>query len=270
MRSPALALWVFLLLLQPCFPAMAVEEGGVRLGGKASENTATPRLEELMRAKRADRGKNAANRATARARVLEDAAKTLGFQEGFKWHHEILMQSTEVRSAEFDRIFDFRRLLIDDRVLPPVIRWTGPSMSLESDSYATEVEAQYRIVSPARIVSSAPTWRSYLEVETEVLKPADEILPADSTESAIWRENLLKGWSEGVQHAETVFELSMNKLVSDFRGILRFKMLADKGLVSVPILAKGDLGIQVGKNVLNLEQKTFRITVPAEFKKMEK
>jgi len=61
----------------------------------------------------------------------------------------------------------------------------------------------------------------------------------------------------------------MTRLMSAFRGILRFKMLADKGLVSVPVLAQGDLGVQVGDNVLNVDQKTFRITVPAEFKRLE-
>jgi len=226
------------------------------------------RLEELSEIRRT-RKKSADKRHTARMKVLGDTARTLGFQEGFKWQYQLLMDEAEKREDRFAKIFDFRRLLIDNRVLPPVIRWSGPAMRLESDSYATEVEAQYRIVAPARIVSNPPSWRDYIEVEAEVLRPADEILPATSAEADVWKEMIHEGWGEGVEHARTVFEMSMTRLVSDFRGILRFKMLADKGLVSVPVLAQGDLGVQVGDNVLNVDQKTFRITVPAEFKRLE-
>lgn len=275
-RRPLVGVLMFMacLVIGTISPSCASEaENGVLVGKSRMENAdfaaSSERLEKLMQSRRKGKSK-VSEHVSARAKVMGETAHTLGFQEGLKWQYEKLMASAEARTAEFERIFDFRRLLIDKRVLPPVIRWSGPAMSLESDSYATEVEAQYRIVSPARIVSAPPSWRDYLQMSTEVLEPANEILPSNSEESVIWREKIQEGWNEGVSHARTVFEMSMNRLVSDFRGILRFKMLADRGLVSVPILAQGDLGIQIGENVLNMDQKTFRITVPAEFKGMEK
>lgn len=229
-------------------------------GFPSSEN----RLQELLGKTRQKKSKN--DGLSARARAMSEAAHTLGFQEGFKNEYEKLLEKAEARRAEFEKIFDFRRLLIDGKVLPPVIRWSGPAMELHSDTDATEVEAQYRIDAPARLVLSPPSYLDYLQNPTEVLEPANEILPSNSGERELWKEEILAGWEEGANHAHVVMDMAFDKLVSDYRGILRFKMLADKGLVSVPILAQGNLGIQVGDNVLNMDQKVFRITIPASFR----
>lgn len=271
MKKIALLL-LLCLVASPEARAMSTDAEGVRVASSRrhvlGDSEAEKRLDEISSARRT-RKQNASTRDTARMRVVGDTAHTLGFQEGFKLEYERLMAEADAQDHKFEKIFDFRRLLIDGRVLPPVIRWSGQGMRLESDSFATEIEAQYRIVSPARIVSSPPSWRSYLEADTEVMLPADEILPDNSTEADVWKERIREGWAEGTEHARQVFELSMDRLVSDYRGILRFKMLSDKGLVSVPVLARGDLGIQVGDDVLNMGQKTFRITVPAEFRLVE-
>lgn len=221
------------------------------------------RLQELMGKTRQKKTRN--DGLSARSRAMCEAARTLGFQEGFKAEYEKLLAEAESKRTEFERIFDFRRLLIDGKVLPPVIRWSGPAMELHSDTDATAVEAQYRIEAPARLVMSPPSYLDYLQNPTEVLEPANEILPSNSAERALWKSEILEGWDEGVEHARIAMEMAFDKLVGDYRGILRFKMLADRGLVSVPILARGDLGIQVGDNVLSMDQKIFRITIPASF-----
>ena len=206
-------------------------------------------------------------RATSiRIKVLTDTAQTLGFQRGFRWRYEQIYQAADVRSLEFDRIFNFGALLIKNRVLPPVIQWADKAVNIESDDYATSVEAQYRIVRPARIVSTPPSWRGYLMMDLEALEVAPEIYPTSGEENKTWRSSIEKGWQEGVEHACDVFRMNMDQLVAEYRGMLRFKMLTDQGLVSVPTLAEGNLGVQVGENVLNINHKTFRITVPAAFR----
>lgn len=230
----------------------------------SSEVEAEKRIADLLNMKRKKKSKKEG--LSARSRTMAEAASTLGFQEGFKYEYEKLLAEAESRSSEMERIFDFRRLLIDGKVLPPVIRWSGPLMELHSDTDATQVDAQYRIEAPARLVMSPPSFRDYLQTSTEVLQPANEILPDNSAERSLWKEEALAGWNEGVAHARTVMDLAFDRLISDYRGILRFKMLADQGLVSVPILARGDLGIQVGDDVLSVDQKVFRITLPASFK----
>lgn len=205
-----------------------------------------------------------------RVKVLIESAHTLAFQAGVKWRYNILMQAIEARQNEFNRIFSFSPLLIEGRVLPPVIQWADKSTTVETNDYATSVDAQYRIISPARIVSTPPSWRDYLCFNFEALETvAPEVLPNTSKEREAWQKAVLKGWGAGVTHANEIFILNMEKLISEYRGILRFKMLADKGIVSIPILAEGNLGVQIGDNVLNVNQQTFRITVPAAFRVAE-
>jgi defect-in-organelle-trafficking protein DotC len=206
---------------------------------------------------------------SARAKVLANTAHALGFQRGFDWRYKLIMTAVAAHEHDFDRIFNFAPLLINQRVLPPVIRWADKAVNIESDNFATEVEAQYRIIEPARIVSTPPSWRGYLEMGDGELNASPEISPNTSEEQGLWRGAVEEGWNEGMSHADEVFEMNMARLISDYRGILRFKMLSDKGLVSVPVLAEGNLGIQVGRDVLNVGQKTFRITVPAVFRAAE-
>lgn len=63
--------------------------------------------------------------------------------------------------------------------------------------------------------------------------------------------------------------MNMNRLVADYRGILRFRMLARRGMVSLPVLAEGRLAVRVEKRTLDVGETTSRISVPAEFRDME-
>lgn len=211
--------------------------------------------------------KKGEERESMRNQALSNTARALGFQEGFRFQYEELLSYVHAHKADLNKIFDFRRLLIDDCVLPPVILATGPVTSIESPTLATSIEAQYRIIEPARIVSQPPTWESYLWAETEVLRPNKAVRPRNSGEEKRWKTALEAGFREGMSHAFEVFDLSFAQLVADYRGILRFKLLASQGLVSIPVLARGELGIQVGDTVLTLDQKIFRITSPSSFRK---
>lgn len=227
-------------------------------------------LSSIISMKSGGNAKKSKQNENLRVKVLVESAHTLAFQAGVKWRYAMLMQAIEIRQNELDRIFNFYPLLIEGRVLPPVIQWADKSTTVEANDYATSVDAQYRIISPARIVSTPPSWRDYLCFNFEALESvAPEVLPVTSKERDEWQKAATNGWAAGVSHANEIFALNMDKLTAEYRGILRFKMLADKGIVSVPILAEGNLGVQIGDNVLNVNQQTFRITVPAAFRAAE-
>ena len=73
------------------------------------------------------------------------------------------------------------------------------------------------------------------------------------------------GWKEGLEQARQLFELNMARLVADYRGMLRFHLLAQRGMVSMPRLSEGKLGLKVGKRTLAITETVFRITGPAGF-----
>lgn len=205
-----------------------------------------------------------------RVRVLSEAAGTLAFQQGLRWRYARLADACRQRASVLDRMFDFRPLLLEGRVLPPVIRWAGRSVTLHDNGSATAVDATYRIVEPARLVSAPPVWQAYLLADFEAFDANPALLPATSAEKAAWKAGVEKGWAEGVAHADEVFAMNMAKLVGDYRGMLRFRMLAQAGMVSVPVLARGRLGVRVGERTLDVNQTLLRISVPARFLEAER
>ena len=223
-------------------------------------------LEDLKSRRAGDRKAEARERARdIRDSALKQAAGTMAFQKAVRHGYGLLREACENRALVFDRIFNFRQLLLEGRVLPPVIRWMGPATSLKSGDNAKSVEATYRIESPARIVSRAPTWRDYLMADFAALEPQQGYLPENGHEEDIWKEGVDLGWKEGLEQARQLFELNMARLVADYRGMLRFHLLAQRGMVSMPRLSEGKLGLKVGKRTLAINETVFRITVPAGF-----
>ena len=236
-------------------------------GTSALKDREGERLLEDLKARRAgDRKAEARERARdIRDKALKQAAGTMAFQKAVRHGYGLLRETCEKRALVFDHIFNFRQLLLEGRVLPPVIRWMGPATSLKSGDNAKSVEATYRIESPARIVSRAPTWRDYLMADFAALEPQQGYLPENGHEEDIWKEGVDLGWKEGLEQARQLFELNMARLVADYRGMLRFHLLAQRGMVSMPRLSEGKLGLKVGKRTLAINETVFRITVPAGF-----
>ncbi|MCR5813552.1 MAG: type IV secretion system DotC family protein [Desulfovibrio sp.] len=200
-----------------------------------------------------------------REQSLRQAAKVYGFQRAFAWRYGRLLAALRAHGQEFAKIFDFRKLLLHGRILPPVIRWSGPATEISRDDLASHVEAQYRIMARARFVAEAPGLESYFLVDCSVLEPEFALLPKDAGERAIWQEALTAGWQEGCAHALAVFDQNMEKIVADYRGILQFRRLQAMGLVSLPVLETEQPTIQVKDEVLAIDAQTFRIRLPARF-----
>ncbi|MBO4368499.1 MAG: type IV secretory system conjugative DNA transfer family protein [Desulfovibrio sp.] len=210
--------------------------------------------------------KKAVALSSEREKSLWQAAKVYGFQRGFQWHYEAILRAVRARADRFAMIFDFEKLLIDGRVLPPVILSEGPVTSVPSDTFARRVEARYRIVKKARIVSMAPRFDSYLHADTVVLQPNPAFQPKNRKERALWEEAVRDGWEEGERHARNYFDEAMQRLTTEFRGILLCKRLTKLGLVSLPLLDHEHVGIEVGNDLLSMNQDIFRLLLPASFR----
>lgn len=205
--------------------------------------------------------------ADLRPQAVIEAAQTLGFQKGVQWRYEKIMENVLNQESQINRIFDFGGLLMNNgRILPPVIIEGEKGLNIESNLVATEVESSFRILKDARIVSVPPSWRDYLYREYEasrVVNPA--VLPKGKEEQDLWEEYAKKGFNEGVRHADRLFKTNLQKMVRDFEGILRFKILAEQNIVSLPILSKGEIGIVVEDKKLDVDQRIFRITKEGSF-----
>jgi defect-in-organelle-trafficking protein DotC len=116
---------------------------------------------------------------------------------------------------------------------------------IEGDGQKAAVaDAIYRINENVKIVSAPRNWRQYLERSWGSVEDPPEILrPKDAEERAVWRELVKKGWDEGYEQADEVFDQDLNRLSADFAGMVRYRQLLAQGMVSPPFAQQVDRGV---------------------------
>ncbi len=207
-----------------------------------------------------------------RGRELERAAYTYALQKGVEWRYKQINALVQSKAAELDAGFDFKRLIMSNgMMLPPVISEVKESLNIESSDYAISAQRTYNIIADARIIGGSPSWRDYLIHQYPATKELHQgILPRTEAERERWMQMAMNGWHDGIEQANYLNEIAVNRLKRDFSGMLKYRELVALGVVSEPILAQGRPGIVINGKRLEVDRKTFRITVPAEFERSEK
>ena len=196
-----------------------------------------------------------------RSQMLQVAAASLGSQAGAAARSREIHAALMARATNYDRAFDFSRLMLEPGFLPPVITEGRDAYNQPSDNEARASDRIYRIERPARIVSVPPTWRTYLlSAPTAPARPDTSVLPKGSEEKRLWDEWAAKGWNQGAQLADANFEASLARLRQDFEGMVRFKQLYVQGLVSHPRLARTTLGVTGGGDEMAVNDRIIRVT----------
>lgn len=207
-----------------------------------------------------------------RMTAIQETAQTLGMQSAVRWRYDQINESLEKTATHLDRLYDFRGLMMHEgRLLPPVISVAHGTETLNHDRESTASDTSYEIIDDARIVISAPSWRDYLPQHFEVNNDVNPMIrPRTPEEEAAWKRGVMAGWQEGVRQADALFEINVNRLTRDIRGLIRFHMLAKQHIVDVPQFAVGDLGVTVNGKLLDVNQRIFQITEPVKFNGIEK
>jgi len=205
-----------------------------------------------------------------RPRALKQTAKTLALQKAVQWRYQKIKEVLQKYEQKLNSIFNFSPLTMrGGKILPPVITEAKRSYRLESKKRASSVDAVYRIIKPAKMISNAPSWRTYLLKGYSSFSKEDvraRVLPQNKKERKIWKKAAVKGWKMGVKQANSLYQKNLHELVRDFKGILKFKTLEEQNMVSLPVVAQGEMGIQVQGKKLSVDKKIFRITSPSSFK----
>ncbi len=184
-----------------------------------------------------------------RLEALKEAALSYGARGGLASRTFEIRQDLDQRSSYLDKIFDFRRLLISAPsgllIEPPIISEQLNALLIERDGQTAAVaDSVYMINKNVRIVSAARQWRTYLERGWGVVEKPPEILrPKNAEERKIWRELAEKGWNEGRLQADEVFEQDLNRMTSEFNGMVRYRQLLAQGMVSPPFAQQLDRGV---------------------------
>lgn len=203
----------------------------------------------------------------ARGKAVYEAAETYAAQTSYCQRSNELKSWADSRATLLDASFNFTNLLMDGgRVIPPVIEQVDASYKQQGDDTAITAQTSWHILEPAKIVSTAPNWRSYLYVScAKPLKPNPILMPGalkktETEDKALWIKGVKAGWSLGRQQADSAFNLGLNRMTRDYIGMLRFYSLNRRGIVSTPILARGNVGIRVEGQDLSVGETLFRLT----------
>ena len=198
--------------------------------------------------------------------ALREAAISYGARGGLAWRTYDIRRELETRATALDRVYDFRQLLIPAPsgllIEPPIINESLNAMLIEGDGQQAAVSDRiYNIVNNAKIVSTARTWRNYLEHEWGAVEaPPDILRPENEEERKIWIELVAKGWEEGVRQANEIFQDDLNLMMADFQGMVRYRVLLTQGMVSPPYALQVDRGVTGDGNEMRIGDRAVQIT----------
>lgn len=198
--------------------------------------------------------------------AIKEAAMSYGARGGLNWRTYFIRQEMETRARYLDKVFDFRQLLIAAPsgllIEPPIIGESVDATVIDQGGLEAAVaDRVYNIGRNAKIVSTARTWRAYLERQWgNVSPPPDILLPENKEEQAKWNTWFQEGWQAGVEQADEIFQADLNKLSSDYQGMVRYRALLSQGMVSPPYALQVDRGVTGGGNAMRVGDRAVSIT----------
>lgn len=198
--------------------------------------------------------------------AIKEAAISYGARGGLAMRTFEIRAQLEKKERYLDKVYNFRELLIPApsgfMIEPPIITESMNSMLIDNGGQQAAVSDRiYNISQNAKIVSTPRNWRFYLEREwSEIDPPPDILRPESDEEREWWSELVRKGWEEGYKQADEIFEEDLNRLMSDFQGMVRYRMLLAQGMVSQPYALQIDRGVTGDGTMMRVGDRAVEIT----------
>jgi len=204
---------------------------------------------------------------TARSQAVYDTALSIGIKGGMASQLEKINLSLQNRTKFLDKVYNFEPYLIYSRVVPPVITEARNLYNQDGDYSVRLSGVLYKIERQARIVSVAPNWREYLNFPQShnVLNISSAVEPSNSQEKSLWTKAIRLGWNDGVEQANIMLNLALDRLNRDYIGILRFHRFVEEGKVTLPVLAASKIDVTKNNSSLILNEQLLRLTVLPDF-----
>ncbi len=204
-----------------------------------------------------------------RSDAMKEAALSYGARAGLAFRTFQIQRRLAESEGSLSRVYNFGFLLIAAPsgllVEPPVVSEAQRAVIVAvGGQNAAVADRVYRINRAARIVTAPRDWRSYLERDWGLVDPPPRLLqPKNQKELAEWRKWVAVGWEEGVQQADEIFEANLDKLNTDYKGMIRYRELLAQGMMTPPYAAQEDRGITGGGAEMRVGNRGLNITAPA-------
>ncbi len=208
-----------------------------------------------------------------RTEAQEEAALSYGARGGLSFRSHEIAEELSGHEKSLDEVFDFRRLLMRAPsgllIEAPIVSEAENALIVTKGGIEAAVADRiYNIQKNAQIVTAPRNWRQYIQPYWDVeIEPPPQILwPQSPKESARWDAAFERGWKAGIEQANQIFESNLERLVADFNGMVRYRMMVAQGMISEPYALHEDRGVTGGKDELRVGDRALRITGQSEFK----
>jgi defect-in-organelle-trafficking protein DotC len=194
--------------------------------------------------------------------AIKEEAQSIGMQGGLAEQSREINATLSANEDRMDRVFNFNLLLYKNNVLPPVLESMEHSLEMSSQGEALRIGGQtYRILQQVRFVATPPTWRDYLWMHYPYPElPNKILLPQTSAEEKVWSAEIYHAWDMGRDQAVEIFKINVNRLSRDFRGMLLYKKMLMKHMVSPVEVEKTELGITGNAGQMVIDDQSWKIT----------
>lgn len=204
----------------------------------------------------------------ARLEAIRDSGKSIGIQAGINHQLFYFSKALEKHARDMDTVYDFGKLMIKGRVIPPVISEMRDIYTAGDDGLVLKISGiSYKIESQARFSSVPPNWRSYFSFGNGnndfMIHSAG--LGLRGNESEIYKRAIREGFSDGKEQANQIIKHGFDRLNRDYIGMLRFDTFVRQGRISMPVIADAEIPITQIGDTLVLDEKLIRITVLPSF-----
>lgn len=201
-----------------------------------------------------------------RYQALREAALSTGARAGLAWRAKQINAINYRHERQLDLIYNFHAMMLDDNVLPPVLIEGRQTLDQSSDDVIRVSDRAYTIQSQARFVTMPPTWREYLlQTYKDPDVPDVSLLPRTDSEKEVWDRYLDEGWQAGLTQADVIFAENLGRLKRDYEGMVRYRSLLAQNMVSLPYVAKQNMGITSGDSQMAINDRVLRITALPQF-----
>ena len=198
-----------------------------------------------------------------REKALQKEAQRLGSRGALAAEAKIINHNLLSHKKRLKQAFNFRALMLKHNVLPPVLESADQYAHLNDSRTLHIADKTYKIVKQARFVTNPPTWRDYLIMNyTAPEMPNKALLPKNNQEQKLWQKTIERAWHRGLNQARNIYADNLSRLKRDYKGMLLYRNLHAKNMVSKPYVAKANQGItsQDNNSQINIGDKILRIT----------
>lgn len=206
-------------------------------------------------------------------KAMYDFSKNIAIRAAISSQLQGAKQSIDTYSRQLDAIYNFAPLMIQGRVVPPVIT-EAHNLYNQTDKLQIRLSsAIYTIDKQAYFSSTAPNWRDYLKFpeETNAFEKfgyvTGEMKPKTPEEKEVWEKGTLDGWNLGVAQANVILNQSFDRLNRDYIGMIRFHKFTIEGKINMPIISNYNLYDTNSGDKLILDEKLLKINVLPTFTK---